>query len=141
PPGLCEAVRACLELVRTRGVLASVGPESAVLVHRDFQFRNVLAADGHLSGVLDFDKAEAGDPARDYAVLYPGDVALVREGYEERRLGALGERFRERLSVYRLLGALERLWHDEEAGRVSSRAQTYAEIRRLAAALSSEPAG
>ena len=135
PPALRDEVRVCLGRVRERGLFELERP---VLVHRDFQFRNVLVAEGRLSGIVDFDKVEAGDAARDFAVLYPGDVAVVREGYEEGRPGALGERFGERLRAYRLLGSLERLWHDEAAGRESAREQTHADIRRLVAALTSE---
>ena len=133
PPALAEEIGRSLEAAAGRGLFAA---DQAVLVHRDFQLRNVLVADGGLSGVLDFDKAEAGDPARDFAVLYPGDVVLVREGYEAVSPGALGERFAEKLIAYRLLGALERLWHDEVAGRTEPREQTLHSAERLMAALS-----
>jgi aminoglycoside phosphotransferase (APT) family kinase protein len=138
PSALADKIRECLDRARTRGLFDSDG---AVLVHRGFQFRNVLVAGGRLTGVLDFDKAEAGDPVRDFAVLYPGDVALLRQGYEEAEPGALGERFDERLDAYRILGSLERLWHDEAGGRAGQREQTHGAIHQLVAALSSGRAG
>jgi aminoglycoside phosphotransferase (APT) family kinase protein len=131
PAALAREVRRFLADAEERGVLDA---ERAVLVHRDFQFRNALAADGRLTGVLDFDKAEAGDPVRDFAVLYPGDVALVRRGYEARRPGVLGDGFEERLAVYRLFDALERRWHLQEAGREDGYERAHGVLRQVMAA-------
>ena len=91
--------------IRTSGNAAS-------LIHRDFQFRNALVADGALSGVLDFDKVEAGDPVRDFAVLalfYPGDEARLRVGYDAHQPTEATATFEEKLIAYRMLAALEHL--------------------------------
>lgn len=43
--------------------------ERPALVHGDYRAGNLLFSDGHISGVLDWEFAHAGDPARDLAWL------------------------------------------------------------------------
>jgi aminoglycoside phosphotransferase (APT) family kinase protein len=113
PPDLQDEIWTSLHHARARRLFDLV---AASLIHRDFHFRNALAADGKLSGVLDFDKTEAGDPVRDFTIIRPGDVPLLRQGYE--RVRPLDGRFQEKLALYRLISAIERLWHHPAPDRI-----------------------
>lgn len=48
--------------------------EQSMLVHRDFQFTNILQKDGQVTGILDFEWSLGGDPSYDF---------ILREQWEE----------------------------------------------------------
>ncbi|HKW78509.1 MAG TPA: phosphotransferase [Candidatus Limnocylindria bacterium] len=71
----------------------AVRPNPRTLIHADLWFGNTVWRDGRLVGVIDWDSARIGDPARDVACaradlrLRPGDeqARVFLEHYEARR--------------------------------------------------------
>ena len=61
------------------------------LIHRDFQFDNILVNDGRVTGIIDFEWGAAGDAAWDFMVedrwekQCPGSVKYIYEGYQAMR--------------------------------------------------------
>jgi aminoglycoside phosphotransferase (APT) family kinase protein len=82
------------------------------LVHGDFHFGNLLWSEGHLSGVVDFEWALAGDPLADFrnrSVLFDsahGADALVIEEYARQSQIDLSS---PRLTLYEMIYKLELL--------------------------------
>lgn len=61
------------------------------LIHRDFQFENILVENGQLTGIIDFEWGAAGDAAWDFMVQdrwekqIPGSVKHIYAGYQSMR--------------------------------------------------------
>lgn len=61
------------------------------LIHCDFHYENILHVNGHLSGILDFEWALAGDPAYDFMIgavrerMVPHSEAVFIAGYQSIR--------------------------------------------------------
>jgi hygromycin-B 4-O-kinase len=99
-PAACDAVRYLLELERS----VHACPEVHCLVHGDFGSNNVLAAEGRISGVLDWSEALIGDPLYDVANIF-----FWREWLECMELqarffetNAIADENRDRLLCYQL---------------------------------------
>lgn len=45
--------------------------DTETIVHNDFMFHNVLADDGHITAVLDWEQVALGHPAEDLGYIYP----------------------------------------------------------------------
>jgi len=98
--------------------LAPTGDRPRALVHGDFDAANLIAGDGAITAVIDWDRALIGDPDYDIANLVIwGDARLapVCEALLARRAGDEG--WRRTLLVYQLRIALEEI-HDVVAGLV-----------------------
>jgi thiamine kinase-like enzyme len=76
------------------------------LVHSDYQFENLLHRDGVITGIIDFEWAVSGDPARDFRLDEqwdddcPGSRAYIYEGYQQLR--ALEPDHEARVLMYKL---------------------------------------
>jgi len=57
-------------------IAAQVRPNPPTLIHSDFWFGNTIWQDGRLTGIIDWDGAAVGDPARDIAGAR-NDLALL----------------------------------------------------------------
>jgi aminoglycoside phosphotransferase (APT) family kinase protein len=61
------------------------------LIHRDFQFENILVENGRVTGIIDFEWGAAGDAAWDFMVedrwekQCPGSVKYIYAGYQSMR--------------------------------------------------------
>jgi aminoglycoside phosphotransferase (APT) family kinase protein len=61
------------------------------LIHRDFQFENILVESGQITGIIDFEWGAAGDAAWDFMVeerweqQLPGSVKEIYAGYQSMR--------------------------------------------------------
>lgn len=61
------------------------------LIHRDFQFENILVDDGRITGIIDFEWGAAGDAAWDFMVESrweqqgPGSMKHIYAGYQSMR--------------------------------------------------------
>jgi len=110
------------------------------LVHRDYHFSNLLHVDGHLSAVLDFEWAIAGDPEAD--LLNANAIAQVEPRAADRWLAAYrelrperegaGRRRRLYQSLYNLTLSLVAARHFPVA---EARAYKAVSLRRLEAFL------
>jgi Ser/Thr protein kinase RdoA (MazF antagonist) len=136
---LDPALRAAVErsLKRVREDLEGVQP---ALIHCDCHYENVLHDGGHLSGLLDFEWALAGDPSYDFAIPHvrerqvPGSEAALIAGYQCVREFDAGHPHRVR--CYRMISQLEQaIAHD----RLGERKGLVAALRRLRQLL--EPVG
>lgn len=81
-------------------------PEERRMVHADFGFNNALADGTKMTGVIDWEHAEYGDPIRDIAWLdfwgeKHGFADAFRDYYREQ--GTLPDDFDQRLVCYKLL--------------------------------------
>jgi aminoglycoside phosphotransferase (APT) family kinase protein len=95
-----------LEREITAGAVAVADAARPALCHRDLHLGNLLATeDGHLAAILDFDGAEAWDPAIDVVKLrwlvfpyHPGAAEAYAEGY-----GVTPPKWHERIHLVELL--------------------------------------
>jgi aminoglycoside phosphotransferase (APT) family kinase protein len=85
---------------------------SPLLIHNDFAPKNVLISGNAVSGILDFECAEGGDPAREFAYWqffveerYP--LRYLIEGYDNKSV--FGEEFESRTRLWRLYTGLTNL--------------------------------
>ncbi len=66
-------------------------PKMPVLVHRDYQPRNVLVdKQGQLTGVVDFESAGGGDPADDFSRVALGWTGCLLDAFSEAYVAAGG---------------------------------------------------
>lgn len=132
PVEAADRVRGCLERRQGSFVLGT-----ASLVHRDYQFRNVLVSGGAVTGILDFENQAAADPVMDLVALYgrgrEADLQAVLRGYGPSP--AFAGDFRGRLYAYALLGVLEALWWHWKLADRAAIAADHAELRSLEALL------
>ncbi len=111
-------------------------PGRAVLVHGDFQLKNVLVRGAHVTGILDFENLLAGDPLLDFAPLryWSRDpartMAALQRGYGRSPLADPDAG--RRLALYELLLALEIRWWEDHLGLPATR---HGALARLARAL------
>jgi len=82
---------------------------SPCLIHNDFTPRHVLVAGDNVSGILDFELAQGGDPVREFArwkYFFEDRFAsrYLMEGYENRAV--FGEDFEERINIWKLYTGL-----------------------------------
>lgn len=83
------------------------------LVHSDLQFENVLAHDGYITGLIDFEWAVSGDPTFEFVVDYkweaqcPGSMARIYAAYQQER--PLEPHHGEKLVLYKLLWDIDLL--------------------------------
>lgn len=101
--------RALEELYECRSTYPEVPPR---LIHNDFAPRHVLIRDDQISGVVDFEDAQGGDPALEFArweFFFQGQYPLdcLKEGYEN--IAVFGNNFERRLHVWRVRVALGQL--------------------------------
>ncbi len=112
PRQQAEAIRGRLAHAR-----ASLALDRAVLIHGDYQLKNVLVQGTRVTGIVDFENLVAGDPVMDFCALHywsrQPTVALqhLQRGYGQPAL--FGQDFLRRLYLYELLLALEILWWEE----------------------------
>jgi aminoglycoside phosphotransferase (APT) family kinase protein len=52
-----------------------IGPAEAI-VHNDMMFHNILAQDGRITAILDWEQAAIGHPAEDLGYCYPAVAAI-----------------------------------------------------------------
>jgi hygromycin-B 7''-O-kinase len=141
PPGLVTDDRIARVRARVEGERDLFAPDRPVLVHGDFQDKNVLVEGGRVTGILDFENLVAGDPAIDFTPVHflsdapERDLAALRRGYGDRP-GMFDDRFRRRLLVHELAFAIELLWwkarFGDSAGAVELVARLDGIERRLA---------
>jgi aminoglycoside phosphotransferase (APT) family kinase protein len=112
PPDLAAAIRRQLERI-----CAGLRRDRAVLIHGDYQFKNILVQGACVSGILDFENLIAGDPVMDFAALHywspdpEADLRHLCAGYGQWR--PTGQEFFRRLYLYELLLGLEILRWEE----------------------------
>lgn len=103
-----------------------------MVTHGDFWHENVLVADGHVVGLLDFQEAAVDDPARDFIpLLYLGEAWLRRVMAAYRRAGGwLDEGFEHRLwnlwALREFGGVVYSLHHNDQV----EMADSIAKIRK-----------
>jgi Predicted aminoglycoside phosphotransferase len=90
-------------------------PEADAIVHWDFTPDNVLADDGHVTGVIDWEGVRAGDPRFDLVTLafYAPGTPLLEAAVEELDPGVRAV-YRAHLCVRQAEWSLRR--HDEATG-------------------------
>jgi aminoglycoside phosphotransferase (APT) family kinase protein len=103
------------------------------LVHGDFGLHNILFLDGHLTGLLDWERAHLGNPAEDLAYLKP---ALDQVGAWETFLASYQEAGGPPLSTHDLayFSVWQDLWRAVSSFRI--RAKFLAEPAQLSDAVS-----
>jgi aminoglycoside phosphotransferase (APT) family kinase protein len=132
-----ERTRLLAALARHQSLLDTVTRGS--LVHSDYHWENILQEDGHVSGVIDFEWALAGDPAWDFIVrdkweeMCPGSRAHVYAGYARQR--PLTPDHARRVALYQLLMHVETVVDEarkEDAlGVANARNAMYATLSAL----------
>jgi aminoglycoside phosphotransferase (APT) family kinase protein len=135
-----DRVRMLAAVVRHRPLLDAV--THGVLLHSDYHWENILQDRGHVTGVIDFEWALAGDPAWDFIVqdtweaMCPGSRAPVYAGYTRRRPLAPGHALR--VAIYQLLLHVETVVDEarkENApGVAAGRAALFATLASLESA-------
>ncbi|HEY4483129.1 MAG TPA: aminoglycoside phosphotransferase family protein [Candidatus Paceibacterota bacterium] len=107
------------------------------LVHCDFAPKHLLISDDQVSGVIDFENAEGGDPIRDLAYWqffdpeYP--VEVIMEGYEDKSI--FDARFKERMKFWRLYVGITTLEYAAEQKNAHSIQETRAQLEKDVEAL------
>lgn len=100
--------RMCAVLAQSQPVFDGA---PARLVHWDYHFENILHQDGHITGILDFEWALAGDPAHDFNRRdqwednCPGSRAPLYAGYTS--ISPLQTDHDLRVSLYQLIWYLD----------------------------------
>ncbi len=95
----------------TRPLIAAV--DTSRLVHTDAHFDNVLQADGHLTGILDFEWALSGDPGKEFQIedqweeVMPGSRVEIYCAYEA--ICPLAPGHERRNALYKVLWELDNL--------------------------------
>jgi hygromycin-B 4-O-kinase len=122
--------------------LATHCPEERALIHNDYQFENVLAEGGRITGVIDWANALYGDPLYDVARLawwstwdgwwYDDGATLLRARY-----GA-APRYAERIACYTCHLGLDDLRYYARTGQ---REQYEGARDRLLALVAGDPGG
>ena len=93
----------------------------AHLLHGDFSPKHILIADGHVTGILDFEDAKGGDPVRDLARLnfFYGDsfpIEWLKAGYQNKDI--FDKNFDLKMKLYRLHLGLDLLgYYESEKNR------------------------
>lgn len=108
---LADRVRSCLH--QHRDAVGQDGPPA--LLHGDLQTRHLFAANGRLSGFIDFGDVAGGDPIFDLARYSQGGAATLPDllaGYGLELTEDLTRRF----TVYRLLQATWALYYEWRLG-------------------------
>jgi len=132
PPPLAAAIERRFEQTRTKREL-----DQAVLLHGDYQLKNILVQNLQVTGILDFENLLAGDPVLDFCALHfcalhywsrhpATTLRHLLRGYG--RSPATPD-FLWRLYRYELLLALEILWWED---RLQARAGLRSALARLA---------
>ena len=97
-------------VLETYAALVERCPEERALVHGDFGANNLLAHDGDVSGVLDWESALVGDPLHDVANTHFWATSLPCMDFQaarfDRTLGGVPD-YRERVLCYALRIGLE----------------------------------
>jgi aminoglycoside phosphotransferase (APT) family kinase protein len=132
-----ERTRMLAALVRHRSLLDLVTRGS--LLHSDYHWENILQEHGHVTGVIDFEWALAGDPAWDFIVqdtweqMCPGSRAHVYGGYTRHR--PLAPDHARRVALYQLLLHVETVVDEarkgDAAGISAARDAMYATLSAL----------
>lgn len=115
------AVPQAAPLLETYGELIDRCPEEHGLIHGDFGSNNMLVHDGHVTGVVDWENAMAGDPLYDVANTYFWARHLscmqLQAEHFERTLRDLPA-YRERIDCYALRIGLEEVHEGLLAGNM-----------------------
>ena len=124
-------------LTRYRPLLETV--THGALVHSDYHRENILQAGGHVTGIIDFEWALAGDPAWDFIAeekweeMCPGSKEHVYAGYSHRR--ALAPDHATRVAIYQLLLHVETVVDETRkenaSGVAAARDAMYATLTAL----------
>lgn len=126
PPQLLPPTFATTIRTSFGGVATDLTLDRAVLLHGDYQFKNILLQGSTVTGILDFETLIAGDPIVDFCALHYWSAEPVQTlrsllvGY-----GPLAPEpvFLRRLQLYEILLALEILWwehHFRDQSGISS---------------------
>jgi aminoglycoside phosphotransferase (APT) family kinase protein len=132
---LSEEIFTRIEVVREkmRPLLAAV--QRGQLVHGDYHFSNLLQHDGQLTGVIDFEWAQSGDPSWDFRVdddletASPGSSDAFYAGYISRR--TLPDYHAERVALYRVGLYLDYLTFEDKSEHDLTRALLLKELAWL----------
>lgn len=93
--------------------LLIVAANTPRLIHTDAHFDNVMQADGHLTGILDFEWALSGDPSKEFQIedqweeVMPGSRAEIYRTYEA--ICPLTPGHSQRNALYKVLWELDNL--------------------------------
>lgn len=124
-------------------VARAAAPDPALL-HRDFRPANLLFRDGAVAGVVDWERAVAGDPLYDLVKAEMNFAAQFPAAERERRWDAFLRGYRgvrpvpeapDRTDLYRFLHVLEILWAAPlwmERERADDRERIEQELRAMA---------
>ncbi|MEO8609989.1 MAG: aminoglycoside phosphotransferase family protein [Chloroflexota bacterium] len=137
---LPEAIFVRIEAVRAKmgSLLALV--QQGQLVHGDYHFSNMLQQNGEISGVIDFEWAQSGDPSWDFRIdddletSSPGSSDAFYAGYISRR--ALPDHHAERVALYRVGLYLDYLTFEDDSEHDLTRGLLLKELVWLEARLS-----
>lgn len=108
PPSLAASIKRSFEHIGAESAL-----DRGVLLHGDYQFKNILVEDNQVTGILDFENLLVGDPVFDFCALHywSNDPATALQSLLHGYGAFLPERtFLRRLYLYEILLAIEILW-------------------------------
>ena len=111
PTSLTAAIKDCFARAD-----ADLALERAMLLHGDYQYKNILVQGSTVTGILDFETLLAGDPIFDFCALYywsaepATTLRHLLDGY-----GSFSPEtpFLRRLRLYEILLAIEIVWWEE----------------------------
>lgn len=132
-PSLAARLQAALE--RAQPLLARVS--QACLLHRDYQYENLLQVNGRLTGIVDFEWAMAGDPSYDFISarsrenMLPGSETHFSEGYQS--VHRLDAEHTQRLELYERFQALKTAVNCRRQGDSQGARAALAQLNRLLA--------
>ncbi len=103
-------IRRALE-IKDRGI-SSVSHIKPMLIHNDFDPKNILVEKGKVTGVIDFEMAEGGDPVHDLAKWHFFQknrltVDEIIKGYTNKKI--FSEDYNKRFNLWRLYEGLKNL--------------------------------
>ncbi len=107
------------------------------LVHGDFAPKHLLIENDRVSGIIDFENAEGGDPARDFAYWqffepeYP--IEVLMEGYWDKSL--FDSKFADRVKFWRLYVGITTLEYAVQQGNTLSVNETSTQLTKDVEAL------
>ncbi len=109
-----ELITKALDLMKVAAVNCKI--EQPVLIHDDFAPKHIMVADNHISGIIDFETCEGGDPVRDFArwQYHKKEFTIdnLLEGYD----GLLPSDFEYRLRLWKVHMGLTTLEYYLEDG-------------------------
>jgi aminoglycoside phosphotransferase (APT) family kinase protein len=141
-PLLASGLATEAELSRLRSLLEAnrglFARERACLVWQDGGLKNLVVADGTVTGMVDLENVAAGAPLNDFVLLHyesEAELAAVKEGYGAPAM--FDAAFDRAFLLLRLLYAYPTLTHHLRRANARRVADLQARIRHLLAALGS----